>query len=271
MDAWCNMRIYLYILITVTALSCAKESLKKDQLILGHAGAGTDYVNANTVPNTMTSIEQALLIYELDGVELDLQFSKDNKGFIYHDRTLQEQTNGAGQIYEQNAESLQGIQWKDARGDILLSLEELLEELSTNFPSVYVSLNIKNYDPDPDISAISTYLNNTLDSYDIKALVFIESDNTVILDSLESLDSGLKCLFNGKIGKEHYELVLAKGYDGLVDHHKDAEMEYIDSLQAKNKLAVLYGQLTSNDFQSSSTLKADVLQVDNPVLAIKTK
>lgn len=265
------MRLYFYILIFILLESCAKESLRKDQLILGHAGAGTDYINANQIPNTPRSIEQALLIYELDGVEVDLQFSADIKGFIYHDKTLEEKTVNSGEIYKLNSSALQEVYWKGEGKQTLLTLEGLLEKMSVKYENSVISLDIKNYDPDPNYSAIAEYLNEVLTNFNMKSKTFIESDNTVLLDSIKSKDATISCLLNGRIAKEDYEFVIEKNYDGMVDHHLVAELAYIDSLQAKNKLAVLYGQLTQNDFQSKATIIADVLQVDNPVLAIKSK
>ena len=71
--------------------------------IIGHRGAG------NLAPeNTLASFRMALEM-GLDGVELDMQLSKDKQVVIFHDFDLARVTNGAGAVNEKTLSELKEL------------------------------------------------------------------------------------------------------------------------------------------------------------------
>ena len=90
---------------------------KKKMLIFGHRGAPA-YEKENTLVSFLKAIEQGA-----DGIELDLQKSKDNHIIIHHDETLKDEVS---KIKYNNFEKIQKIQKKDP----LNTIEDIKEILS---------------------------------------------------------------------------------------------------------------------------------------------
>lgn len=64
-------------------------------------------VSRKQLGNTLSAIEEALDSAEVDGLEVDLRYSKDGKPFICHGDTLEESTNGKGRPEDKTWEELQ--------------------------------------------------------------------------------------------------------------------------------------------------------------------
>ena len=72
-------------------------------LILGHRGA-----RGHAPENTMASF-QAALDMGADGIELDVQMTKDGKIVVCHDHSLERTSNGTGWLVEHTREELRAL------------------------------------------------------------------------------------------------------------------------------------------------------------------
>lgn len=92
---------YVIILATVIiSVACKKQSSSNSILVYGHGG--TTIIPERWVypPNTVASIEYALNVLNADGVEVDVQMSKDSVLFLYHDQFLTSQTSLSGCVVQ---------------------------------------------------------------------------------------------------------------------------------------------------------------------------
>ncbi|WP_335870633.1 glycerophosphodiester phosphodiesterase [Bacillus sp. 2205SS5-2] len=108
-------------------------------LIFAHRGAAGDYPE-----NTMVAF-QAALDAGADGIELDVQLSKEGEVVVIHDETLQRTTNGAGCVQEYSFLDLSKLQanYKFKRMDASIpSLKEVLDWLKGN--SLICNIELKN-------------------------------------------------------------------------------------------------------------------------------
>ena len=78
--------LYFYIKKSTWQTKWISNKHRNKIIILGHRGAPV-YERENTISSFKKAIELGA-----DGIELDLQKSKDNYLFIYHDRVLIDQT-----------------------------------------------------------------------------------------------------------------------------------------------------------------------------------
>ena len=78
--------------------SCAKKQQDETVKIIGHAATGLKMLNSVYHDNSKEAVEFALSIEGCDGVEIDLQLSKDGELWLYHDEKLETETNGSGCI-----------------------------------------------------------------------------------------------------------------------------------------------------------------------------
>ncbi|PGZ96423.1 hypothetical protein COE51_17460 [Bacillus pseudomycoides] len=110
-------------------------------LIFGHRGAAGTYPE-----NTMVSF-QAAERFGADGIELDVQFTKDRKIVVIHDETVNRTTNGKGAVRNYLYEDLRALDasytFYDKVGACRIPLlEEVLEWLETN--NLFLNIELKN-------------------------------------------------------------------------------------------------------------------------------
>ncbi|WJE51632.1 glycerophosphodiester phosphodiesterase [Bacillus cereus] len=110
-------------------------------LVFAHRGAAGTYPE-----NTMISFEAAES-FRADGIELDVQFTKDKKIVVIHDETVNRTTNGKGAVRKYVYEDLRKLdashQFSEKVGFCRIPLlEEVLEWLQSN--SLLLNIELKN-------------------------------------------------------------------------------------------------------------------------------
>ena len=91
--------------------------------IFGHRGAKGYYPE-----NSLLSFEKAIEM-GVDGLELDIHFSKDGKLVVFHDFELDRMTDASGMIYEKTWEELSELKLKDARYETGMPTLEMVLQL----------------------------------------------------------------------------------------------------------------------------------------------
>ena len=117
--------LYFYIKKSTWQTKWISNKHRNKIIILGHRGAPV-YERENTISSFKKAIELGA-----DGIELDLQKSKDNYLFIYHDRVLIDQTS---KIKEKKYLEINKIQTKEPLNTI--------EDLSKILPKIQL-LNLE--------------------------------------------------------------------------------------------------------------------------------
>lgn len=110
-------------------------------LILGHRGA-----RGHAPENTMASF-QAALDMGADGIELDVQMTKDGKVVVCHDHSLERTSNGSGWLVEHTREELRALDfgsWFSPQfaGEKIPTLREVLQWAAPT--RLIVNVEIKN-------------------------------------------------------------------------------------------------------------------------------
>ncbi len=111
--------------VCMALLSCSKEKNYEDILVIGHGAMGLENLNSFFHDNSLEAYEFALTIDGCNGVELDVQLSKDGKLWFYHDSGLQSETNGGGCIPDRTSAELSDITYSSVHHEKLFSLEQL--------------------------------------------------------------------------------------------------------------------------------------------------
>jgi glycerophosphoryl diester phosphodiesterase len=75
--------------------------------------------------NSKEAIEYALQMRGCNGVEVDVQLSKDGDLWLYHDTNLNSETNSSGCISEMNFQELKGVKYKSFHHENLCKLKDL--------------------------------------------------------------------------------------------------------------------------------------------------
>ena len=110
-------------------------------LIFGHRGA-RGYAPENTMVSFKTALDMGV-----DGIELDVQMTKDGKVVVCHDHSLERTSNGTGWIIEHTRDELCRLDfgsWFSPKfaGEGIASLREVLQWASST--KLIVNVEIKN-------------------------------------------------------------------------------------------------------------------------------
>lgn len=185
-----NLRwVYSTYLIVLIALNtgCEKAALKNDMLVYGHAGTSL-YPERWIFPaNTKESVLYALDVLDADGVELDVQMTRDSVLVLYHDEYLDENTRLSGCISEYNFNDLNNLNLYQTRYE-LLTLEEALSIILERNRNVILDLKPYNYcdSANVDYGVFNRALNRDLLPYNHlqKTKIVANALNISLLNSL---------------------------------------------------------------------------------------
>lgn len=117
------MRYSLLILFFIS--SCAKKKDYNSIEILGHAATGLKIQNRVYHDNTKEGVEFSLSMDGCNGVEIDIQLSKDNQLWLFHDIDLEVETNVIGCISNLQEEDLKNCHYSTLKKERLIKLNEL--------------------------------------------------------------------------------------------------------------------------------------------------
>lgn len=118
-----NSKILISIVILLL-LACRKEKFAS-VLIFGHAGNGLNMQNSVYHDNSKEAIDFALSMEGVNGVELDVQLTKDGKLWLFHDHTLNKETNFNGCISDYTSMELESCHYKTSKKEKVIALYEL--------------------------------------------------------------------------------------------------------------------------------------------------
>ncbi|MDG2491590.1 MAG: glycerophosphodiester phosphodiesterase family protein [Flavobacteriaceae bacterium] len=97
------MKIILKVLLmSILASSCVRN--KKDIMVIGHRGA-----RGHVAENTIASIKKAMEL-GVDGIEIDVFRCSTGELVVFHDKTIDELTDGSGYIEQMSLDSLKQFQ-----------------------------------------------------------------------------------------------------------------------------------------------------------------
>ncbi len=167
---WC-------ILVILFITSCNKDSINHDVPIIAHAATGLYNPQQYFHDNSKEGIEYALSFTELDGIEVDIQRSKDGTFWLYHDDRLENNTNGTGQICEKYDSEIEGLNYSTLRREKLVRLTEVDFESFSAKKTLFLDLKTYsscNYDSlivDDIILSLGELALFELPHYDVKLIV----------------------------------------------------------------------------------------------------
>jgi glycerophosphoryl diester phosphodiesterase len=133
------MRFNCFICIVFIFLSCSKKEDFTSIKIIGHAGNGLNISNSMYHDNSKKSIELALSQNGCDGVEIDVQLSKDGTAWLFHDECLKEDTGLDACINSISDNEILDLSYKHFNNEKLLHLNKLVVKGKTLF------LDLKHY------------------------------------------------------------------------------------------------------------------------------
>lgn len=141
----------LFLWSILAACTATKPAANPQLVVLGHAGSGF-YAPISPFnfrpPSSWRGIRRALL-RGADGVEIDLQMSRDSVVMLYHDQRLQDGTTGTGCVSERTAAEITQLRYKGGfpydliQQERPITFDTLLARLNRwpSFPFIHLDLH----------------------------------------------------------------------------------------------------------------------------------
>jgi len=274
---------WVLILIILSLSACEKIELNKiDNLVgrirvIGHGGAGfQSFVNPYPT-NSWLSIKNAIEHLNADGVEVDIQISKDGVLVLYHDDRLESLTNCIGCVSDKSYATLTQCEYnRNFNNNIflsekILSLDALLKRYAAFDPHPYIYLDVKTK------YVCGANAPFTLDSFAIKILdginkynawdwVVVESGSIELLKILRAANSQVTLMLDTDDIEGNITLMRKEKMNGFVILNSNVTKQEIAEAH-RNKLEVhLFGVKIRSGTKEAIDKYPDGIQTDNLVL-----
>ncbi|MFL2105739.1 glycerophosphodiester phosphodiesterase [Desemzia sp. FAM 23991] len=143
--------------------------------------------------NTMLAFQKAFEI-GIDGIELDIQLTKDQELVVIHDTTVNRTTNGKGYVKDMTLNDIRQLNAANkftniSKKELIPTLEEYLEwardkQLVTN---IELKTNVFEY------PGIEEKVVDLVQKYNVKDSILFSSFNHYTIQKIKELDPKLKC------------------------------------------------------------------------------
>ena len=212
----------------------------------GHAGMG---ISSQYPFNSFESISNALNL-GAEGVEIDVQLTKDSVLVLFHDRTLQEQTNLTGLIHEKKWAELKVATYKNPlfAEYKIVSLDQLFEHLK-NVKDYQFFLDFKLYQPDNSDSYVSTYINaviKTIEKHQLENNVLPSFFQQKYLEKIKSVRPNYKLVINNSFENG---MLLADDLNayGIILNNDNVTKSQIEQAHEEGIRVYLFGAYSRSD------------------------
>jgi glycerophosphoryl diester phosphodiesterase len=230
-------------------------------MILGHAGMGEFYTYPN---NSWESIEPALGI-GADGVEIDIQMTRDSVLILFHDETLDLRTKCGGYTspYDYNWSEIKECNYNTLFDYVpIYTLEEIFEkipELTDYYFSFDVKLNTDHFYDEAYRLKFLKAIQRVCEKHEISKNVFLEGDLDL---QLKAKELGLKTkgiLIGSTVEKAIENDIFGVGYS------LDVTKEEVNHAHNHGKYVMMWGARTDAANKQAIELNPDFLQTDKPI------
>ena len=283
--AWClyyhflsfmSMRIKIYSLLLLS-FACEKISYYPDReteyngtAIIGHRGSGSFTPDENTLAGARTGL------MNMDGIELDVQLSKDRTLWIAHDAVFNTCNDIEPPCFAEATDE-QIVMLDSCNGNEVSfsKLEDVFRMIHEEFPGKYISLDVKAWAPCKyssldiigEMNVIGDEIIRLIKKYNLHHQVMVESETTTFLKYIMRRDKDVQCYLcvNGDFERGML-IALEAGCHGISFKYKfDEEItgEHIQLLHKKGLRIQLYVVNKPEDIVEAIAMKPDFIQTDN--------
>ncbi len=269
------MRLFILIAFALFLLGCEQYDPQLKKVVLyGHGGTGFDNINGKHAPNSVASIQEALDFYELDGVEVDVRFTRDGDAIVYHDEYLETATQCKGKITSLNIEQTRGCKYREQfyneYKEEVISLDSFANLVNSKYQNKYVSLNVQGpFDLGFVLDSVAGIFHQKLKRFLFMDRLTVECSDANFLYYLKQRDSTHNCLLIAQIDSGGVKDVLGFELDGIVAKFNTRNEALEKKLKNEGKIILLYGHKIPSNFRDYDYYYIDGVQVDNPISALK--
>ena len=219
---------------------------------------------------------KAIEVYGADGVEVDVQLSKDLQLVLYHDDRLESSTDGVGFIYEYNLAELADFKYnRDIYANLfideqIVSLEVILQKFSKQKVKPQLHLDLRSwlydnslYTPAEFFSVYSATIVKLLRKYNYADNTYIASGSVELLKQLSHLDPELKLMLETSDVIRTVKIVKDNNWYGIISYNERVTKNDVDFAHSKGIRMALFSIKTQPDQVSAVNKNPDFILTDN--------
>jgi glycerophosphoryl diester phosphodiesterase len=241
-------------------------------LVYAHRGA-----NREAAENTRTAFERALA-YPIDGVETDVQLSRDGVAVLWHDGFLGKLGMPARRVDDFTLAELQGMNFaahfgRGAQPEGILSLRDFIAAFGGR---CRLLLEIKSRDGE-DSARQRARIEQTLDAAGAARDdgILVSSFHLPSLIYAHQHAPDFPLVYNGesdlKVREAERMLDAHPFFHGLCLHKKTLDRAMVDMLRGRGKSIAVYTCNTDEEMRRAFDLGVDILITDFPQQALQTR
>ncbi|MCB9334712.1 MAG: hypothetical protein H6586_01065 [Flavobacteriales bacterium] len=278
-----NFKVYYFLIMVFVLMSCKKVDIDDiDNLnggliyVIGHRGMGIQSPYNQFPENSFISITKAIEVYGVDGVEIDVQLTKDIDLVLYHDDKLETSSNGNGYVYQYNLNELTDFKYnRDIYANLfadeyLISLETVLQRYSqqTIKPQLHLDLRSWLYDADlynsADFFALyATKIVDILNQYQYIDNAYITSGSVELLKEISQRDGNLKLMVESTNVNWAIENVKDNNWYGIVVYNNSISKSDIKFAHSLGIRVSIFGVKIQSEIVSAVKKNPDFIITDN--------
>lgn len=268
------MRLSIIIALIAAISGCSDPDLELNNVRLyGHGGGGFDN-SALYAPNSVPAMQEALEKYQLDGIEVDVQFTKDTGLLVFHDGYLESATQCKGKINSINIGDAAGCFFRDQyynKYDAqVITFDSLVVLMNTVWSDKYLSINLQsNFELPYQKDSLARYFHYKMKGFISLDKITIECNDANFLYFLERENKAYNSYLVADLEDRGATDVFRFNLDGIVSFF-DTRNETIEkNLADSGKVIFLYGAKLPSSYAKYNYKYITAVQVDNMVLALK--
>lgn len=243
-------------------------------LIIGHGGSGGQ-TGRNPIPtNSFLSVEKALEIYAADGVEVDIQLSKDSVVMLYHNELMESNTHCLGCISDYPASELTQCRYRKNfpvntfLNEKLITLESLIQKYQHSDLNPYYFLDNKDY-PECikdkgnyyDLLAISVA--KLISKYNLEEKMIVEASGVDFLVKVKQLNPSIITYLDTQNFEEGLDIAIKYNLNGIIIPNKKTTKDQVKKAHASGiKVGLVKVRDRENAYEAISK-HPDLIQTDN--------
>lgn len=220
--------------------------------------------------NTITAFKEAVRL-GVDGIELDIQLTKDGELVVIHDYTLDRTTDGTGKILDYTVEELKAFDAgskfsPEFAGETIPTFREVLALLQdTN-----IELNIEIKKPVKEDTGIEEKMIQELEKYQYSNRSIISSFNHDSLKRVISINKDLECaILYMKKFENPWEYAAEIGAKALHTYRPETDREMVTEAQHKGFPVRVFTINKAEDMTKFFETKVAAIFTDYPEEAMK--
>ncbi len=267
------MRFIIFIFFTgLTVVSCSKKiyhvtNLNENNkiIMLGHGGMG---VSSLLPMNTVEAITKCLAL-GMDGVEIDVQMTKDSILIAFHDPEI------SLRKFKKIRFKVISLTWDEICGTLytkypykkfkVVRLQDIFDSIEQPY-LYYISFDCKLFPPQDNVPGyfltFAKILTQFIEEKKIVENAMIESTNETFLNIVKKLNPAIRLWYRPKSIDDGLEKALKNGYYGILVANKDISDEQIKIFHQNNIKVTVFNIQSKRQNINAIKKNPDYIQTD---------